>query len=351
MSVTLKEIADASSVSISTASRALSGHPGINGKTATRIRETAQRMNYRFRQSDLSARSLEGTEVGIFCLGMGSSLTALPTVAAAIGGAEATLAEKGARTIYASIPDLENPPESVTAKLPEALILAGAMQGDFLTCGSKEFLESLQSRATVWLLGKPRGGWGDVVGSNDYEVGALAAKTLLNAGHRRLAFLNPKPDHLIFQRREDGFRATARREGAESVECICEPPGGGWEIPLEVPENVDAIEGSIDQLLHSRDRPTGVFAAADTIAVLAYRALAARGLVVGKDISMVSGNNDAALIAGLHPALTTCDISAASIGEQAVRQLEMRLRTNHDLPETEIWLSPEMRPASSVVNL
>ena len=135
------------------------------------------------------------------------------------------------------------------------------------------------------------------------------------------------------------------------MECICEPPGGGWEIPLEVPENVDAIEGSIDQLLHSRDRPTGVFAAADTIAVLAYRALAAQGLVVGKDISIVSGNNDAALIAGLHPALTTCDISAASIGEQAVRQLEMRLRTNHDLPVTEIWRSPEMRPSRSVVNL
>lgn len=351
MSVTLKEIADASSVSISTASRALSGHPGINGETAIRVREAAQRMNYRFRQSDLSARSLEGTEVGIFCLGMGNSLTTLPTVAAAIGGVEATLAEKGARTIFASIPDLGNPPDSVIAKLPEALILAGAMQGDFLKSGSPEFLRSLRSRSTVWLLGKPKAGWGDVVGSNDYEVGALAAKTLLEAGHRRLAFLNPKPDHLIFQRREDGFRAAARRGGAISVESICEPPGEGWEIPLEVPESVDAIESSIAQLLRSSDRPTGVFAAADTIAVLAYRALTARGVAVGKDISLVSGNNDATLIAGLHPALTTCDIEASSIGEQAVRQLEMRLRSGDRLPETEVWLSPSMKVADSIASL
>ncbi|MEM9284234.1 MAG: LacI family DNA-binding transcriptional regulator [Verrucomicrobiota bacterium] len=348
MSVTLKEIADASSVSISTASRALSGHPGINGETANRVREAAQRMNYRVRQTDVLDKTLEGTEVGIFCLGMGSSLTALPTVAAAIGGAESTLAGKGARTIFASIPDLGNPPESVMSKLPEALILAGAMQGDFLASGSREFIQSLRSRSTVWLLGKPEGGWGDVVGSNDYEVGAMAARTLLDAGHQRLAFLNPKPDHLIFNRREDGFRAAARRGGAKSVESICEPPGKGWELPLEVPENVDSIEASIEQLLTSPNRPTGVFAAADTIAVLAYRALTARGLVVGKDISLVSGNNDATLIAGLHPALTTCDIAASTIGEQAVRQLEMRIRSGADLPETEVWLTPLLKLADSV---
>ena len=47
MSVTLKEITDASKVSISTASRALSGHAGINGTTVERVRLVAEWMRLR----------------------------------------------------------------------------------------------------------------------------------------------------------------------------------------------------------------------------------------------------------------------------------------------------------------
>ncbi len=348
MSVTLKDVADASQVSLSTASRALSGHPGIKDSTAARVREVAEKLNYPLRKGDDSGSTLRDADIAIFCLGMGNSLTALPAVSSAIGGAETALSQEGARTIYASVPELSDPPPGLLSRMPDGVILAGAMQGNAIGTIQSRFLEQLRSLPTVWLLGRPAQGWGDVVGSNDYELGARAAETLLAQGHRRLAFINPKPDHLLFQRREDGFRAAARRGRAESVLSVSESPKEGWQLPLEAPGGVDAVQFLVDQVIAADPRPTGLFAAADSVATLVYRALAMRGLSVGKDFSLVSGNNDTSLIAGLHPSLTTCDIDAFAIGQHAVRQLAMRLRHGPDLPETEILLHPQMVEGESV---
>jgi len=349
MSVTLKEIAEASEVSLSTASRALSGHPGIKTSTAERVRKVAEKLNYPVRKQEIGS-SLEGAEIGILCLGMGRSLTTLPTVSSAIEGAETALALEGARTLFATVPELSTPPSGLLARMPDGLILAGAMQGEAIGTIQSDFLEELRSLPTVWLLGRPSRTWGDVVGSNDYEVGAMAAESLLAKGHRRLAFINPKPDHLLFQRREDGFRAAARRGGAESVLSISQSPKQGWQLPLEAPESVEAVQSLIDEVIAANPRPTGLFAAADSIALLIYRALATRGLSVGQDFSLVSGNHDTALIAGLHPSLTTCDVDAYSIGQHAVRQLALRLRHGPDLPGAEILLHPRMVEGESITD-
>ncbi|MEM7602046.1 MAG: LacI family DNA-binding transcriptional regulator [Verrucomicrobiota bacterium] len=347
MSVTLREIADASNVSVSTASRALSGNPSINRATAERVREAAEQLNYRSRRQVF----LEGADVGLLCLGIGRSLTSLPTIAGAIEGAELALAAEGARTVFNSIPDLESPPRSLLAKVPDALILVGPLQGSSIGDSQSSVLGKLRALPSVWMVGKPEGAWGDLVGTNDYEVGALAAKSFLDAGHQHLAFINPKPDHELFCRREDGFRAAARRGKALSVHSFCEAPEEGWPLPLQAPKNVEAVQALVDQAIAQDPRPTGLFAAADSIAVLVYRALARRGYTVGKDFSLISGNNDEALIAGLHPSLTTCDIDAFSIGQRAVRQLSLRLEAPDGSAPCETLLTPKMVVGESLARL
>lgn len=344
MSTTLKQIADVSQVSVSTASRALSGHSNINHATAERIRKVAEELNYRQRRLS----SLEGAEVGLLCLGMGRSLTGLPTITASIEGAEFALAAEGARTVFASIPDLDFPPESILSRPLDALILVGPLQGEIIRDSSSELIKELKTLPSVWMVGRPEGAWGDLVGSNDYEVGSLAARTLLEAGHRRLAFLNPKPDHTLFQRREDGFRAAALRGGAESVTSFCEAPQSGWPLPLQAPESIEAVQGLVDQVIAESPQPTGIFAAADSVAALVYGALAKRGFQVGKEFSLISGNNDSALIAGLHPSLSTCDVNAFSIGEIAVRQLAAQLSARQGSIESETLLNPKLVRGESI---
>ena len=351
MRVTLREIAAAADLSISTASRALNGHPAISAETVAKVRRAAERLRYQrvrsYRRSDI-ALAMTRKSIAVISLGMDRSLIALPVVASAINGVEAGLSEAGASVQLAHVPDLEQVPRGLRLGVLDGVILSGPMQGRHMAAGHNKLLDPLRRLPTVWIVGRPAGCWGDAVASNDYVTGSMAAEYLVARGHRLLAFVNPKPDHLLFMRREDGFAARARRLGAE-VQCFCEAPPGGWQLPLRPPLDVEAVESLVDRVLAAEPRPTAIFAAADSVATLVYRALAVREMRVGRDISVISGNNDYSLIAGLHPSLTTFDVHAEQIGRQAVRQLAMRLADPGARADTELMVQPTLVEGESVV--
>jgi len=353
MRVTLREIADAAELSVSTASRALNGHPAISTATRDKVRRLAEQLRYRRVRSHRRLGAADGLarrNVAIVSLGMDRSLVALPVVAQALAGVEAALSEAGASVQLAHVPHLEQIPAGLQSRALDGAVLAGPMQGRQVAMAHSELVERLRRLPTVWILGRPAGCWGDAVVSNDYQTGAMAAEHLVARGHRRLAFVNPKPDHLLFVRREDWFTATARRMGAE-VACFCETPPEGWHLPLEPPLHVETVQGLVDRLLAARPRPTAVFAAADSVATLVYRALAVRDLRPGSDLSVISANNDHSLIAGLHPDLTTFDIHAFQIGRLAVRQLAARIADPDAQPCTDLMIQSTLVEGRSVADL
>jgi LacI family transcriptional regulator len=207
----------------------------------------------------------------------------------------------------------------------DGLILTGAMVNQFALAADTPAMKQLRKLPSVWVIGDPPGAWGDTVMADDFALGSGAAEQLVSAGHRQLAFLNPVPDNLLFARREDGFYAAARRLGAE-VQSFCQSPPSGWPLPLQAPTSrFDAVQSLIDQLLESTPRPTAVFAAADSVAALAYCVLGMRGIRVGHDISVIAGNNTPGLLSIPLPHLATFDIHARKIGALAVRQLAMQI--------------------------
>jgi LacI family transcriptional regulator len=353
MSRTLREIAAVAHVSISTASRALNGHPAISVETVSRVRQAAADLRYQ-RPRSHGRRGGRGrladARIGLFSLGLDRSLIALPIIAAAIGGAEQALSDAGASVQLAHVPDVEDPPASLLRQPLDGLIVTGALQGGLLAGVRCPLLDRLRGLPTVWVPGRPADCWGDAVASNDYQTGVLAAEYLVTRGHRLLAFVNPKPDQVLFRRREDGFVATARRLGAE-VRCYCESPVAHWQLPLSAPLGVELVQDLVDRLIAARPRPSAIFAAADSVAVLVYRALMVRNLRVGREISVISGNNDASLIAGLHPHLTTFDVHAHDLGRLAVRQLAARMADPVGLPDGEFLIAPTLVEAESVACL
>lgn len=350
MRITLQEIADAAGLSVSTASRALNGHPAISAGTTAKVRRMAELLRYRrvrsHRRVDIT-QAVAGKSVAMISLAMDRALVALPVVASAISGAKAELAEAGVSVRLAHVPDLRRTPRGLQPGTLDGVILTGARQGNHFATARSGLVEQLQKLPTVWVLGRPAGCWGDVVASDDYATGAMAAEYLVARGHRHLAFVNPKPDHVLFMRREDGFVARAGRLGA-AVRCFCESPPEGWSLPLRPAQDVRAVQGLVDRLLAARPRPTAVFAAADSVAVLVYRALAARRVRAGRDVSVISGNNDHGLIAGLHPSLTTFDVHAELIGRMSVRQLAMRLSAAGTAPDAELMIRPTLVEGQSV---
>lgn len=350
MKVTVREVARAANVSIGTVSRVLNGHPSVSPENADRVNEIVSSLNYRplrDRAKTDEAQPLRGKNIALVLLGMDRSLVTLPVVAAAIHGAEAALAKSGASVFLVDVPDLSHVPPALFKSDLDGVILKGALQGSLIGATRNRLLNRLRELPTVWILGRPEGCWGDVVTANDPILGQLAADYLISRGHKRLAFLNPKPDHVTFKRREMGFVWRAEELGA-TVQRVVGTHPEQWELPLCPTRDVSAVQDLVEQLLASNPRPTAIFAPGDSIAALIYRALAARQMQVGRDISVISCNNERTLNSGLYPSLITIDTHAELIGERAVEQLGWRLRHLHEAPAVEIAIESTLVDGDSV---
>jgi DNA-binding LacI/PurR family transcriptional regulator len=281
---------------------------------------------------------------------MNRSLAALPCVADAIHGVEAAVNEAGADLLLADLPLADRVPAVLERNRVDGVLVKGALLGDLFGRGNPALFERLRRLPTVWFLGRPDGGdWGDVVQSNDRLVGKLAADHLIARGHRRLAVLNPKPDHVTFRQREASFTWHARRAGA-SVTALLGRPTDEWELPLRPVDQVELVGGLLDELLRADPRPTAVFVPGDSVTAMVYRALAERGLRAGTDVSVVSCNNEQPLLAGLFPTPTTIDIHSDRVGRRAVDQLAWRL-THAQEVGTDLGVEPSLVEGQSVARL
>ena len=184
--ITLQDVANAAEVSVSTASRALRGNTSISDESTARIRGVAESLNYRplrkrkaaTRSGSDSASGLVGKRLAVVTLGMDSSLVSLPAVADAIGGTEEAVSSAGAKLQLLNLPHLNLPPQGGHDLELDGVFLLGAMQGRHIAESSNSQVRKLLRLPRVWLLGRPEGCSGDIVGTNDVQLGSLSADYL-----------------------------------------------------------------------------------------------------------------------------------------------------------------------------
>ncbi len=345
MPVTVRDVALRAGVDVGTVSRALRGQRHVSAECMQRVAAAVKALGYRplRRRAPIAANALTGRTVGVVLLGMHHSLAALPAVRQVITAVEASLITVGAEVAHLDVPDLNAVPALLARGRLDALILKSAMQGEVLG-GRGPALAHLRKLPSVWVTGRPHGAWGDAATADDHAAGAMAARHLLAGGHTRLAVINPKPDHLLFMRREDGFLAAARRAGA--TVALHAPTllvaRRRWRLPLRPIEFGDEIDALVTAALAASKPPTALFVPADGVAVAVHRALVRRRLRPGTDIALVSCNHEPELIAGLDPPLTTVDIRLSEIGRLAVELLAWRLSAGAARPPVELTVEPEL---------
>jgi LacI family transcriptional regulator len=350
--ITIRHVAESANLSIGTVSRVLSGDPTVHPENAERVRSAVQKLKYvRLRRRNGTAQgvgTLKGTTIALLLLGLDRSLASLPSVAEAIHGIESAVSEAGANLLLADVPLADRVPPVLERQRVDGVILKGALQGRWFDSISSDLAARLRGVPSVWFLGRPHGGWGDVVQSNDLRVGQIVAEYLIAQGHRRLAFLNPKSDQITFLQRQAGFVAHAELAGATVQRFLGK--AGHWGLPLHSVKEIEPVQGLVDELINSDPRPTAVFVPGDSVAVMVYRALYVRGLVVGRDLSVISCNNETPLLAGLYPQLTTIDIHANAIGRRTVDQLAWRI-AHRDQPAMDVSLEPSVVAGESVISI
>ncbi|MFM7208087.1 MAG: LacI family DNA-binding transcriptional regulator [Planctomycetaceae bacterium] len=349
MSVTVRDVAAAAGVSPGTASRALRGHPQISEDCIARVRMAAERLNYRplrDRTGRRRAEPLVGRRIAIALFGIDRTLATHPAVGECIHGVEEALAECGAHPVLVNVSDPREPPRSLRRIRFDGIIAKAALQGDIMAALGSKIQTVLSSNALVWILGRPAGVEGDAVSPDNVGMGRMAAEALVDAGHTRLAVVNPKGDHAMFIGREEGFREAAARRAA--VVSSFSTRRSEQVFPIQPIMDVGDVQPLVDALLAEQPRPTAIFCPADSIAVMVYRALATRGIRPGVDIAIISCNYERSLIAGLGPSLATFDIHPRQIGRLAVRQLTRRITGEFDGSAVTIDVKATLQPGDSL---
>jgi len=358
--ITITDVAQAAGVSVGTVSRVLNNRPDVNASIRDKVLQTAAKLGYqRIRQrkaetgvSQASSHLGGAGDIGIVFFGMEDTLVQLPIISSALQGIESRLSTLGRSLLLANIPGGNRVPAFITENRVRGLILKGPNQGLLPDPARMPLLRSALTMPHIWLMGRLPGVSGDHANFDTDAAARLAAAHLAARGHRRVAFLNPKPGQNQFERLKSSFESAAARLQLSHTLLESEPHAQqAWPLPATT------SQGSVAELCIRwmntpvASRPTALFIPSDRTAVQLYAACKQLGLRIGVDISVVSCNNERALTGILHPDLTTVDVHADVIGQRSVDQLLWRIANPRDTHPVQVLVEPNLVERNSVAQL
>lgn len=310
--VTIRDVAAASAVSVSTASRALSGSGRIATHTRERVLANADRLGYQ--PNDL-ARSLQGKSTGTIAA-LVPDITN-PFFPELVNGIQWATNQRGGLLLLCQT--FENPDTAISELLNlrrkqcEGVIIVGVP-------GGRELREATRGMRVVTVDRETAITDARVVRSDHRRGGELAAHHLIELGHERIAHITGPQSLQVSREREQGFREALDQAGLELDESLVVEGDfletGGYE--------------AIKTLRRRRRDFTAVFCSNDLTAIGAMHGLHEVGLAVPDDVSVI-GFDDIHLASYVRPALTTVH---QDIRELGIRAAEILLGPDDDSDHT-----------------
>ncbi|WP_428940547.1 LacI family DNA-binding transcriptional regulator [Fontivita pretiosa] len=326
--MSISKVAKLAGVSSSTVSRVINNHPRVAPETAQSVRQAMKQLGYvpsdRRPGPKPASRSRIGTgNIAFLVLGT-SGDRATPAFEDLLRGVSLGASQNELNLSFSHVSDVEHLPQRLLDRRIDGVLLHGVIP-------SGELRRQLMRVPTVWLMGnRRRPDWGDQVMPDGYEIGDLAARYLLERGHRRLAFLNLDAGHWVFKLYYQSFASRAADDGA-SVALVDQMPPESADYWQKY--TAESVESLIRRFLSLDPRPTGLFVADDMQVALIQPALQHRGIRIGAgQTEIVSCNNEKPYLVGLSPRPTVIDIRVESIGRRGVEQLMWRIE-HPDVPE------------------
>lgn len=355
----MRDIARVADVAVGSVSRALNGHPELNAGLRERILNAARELGYaplRKRRTNAPSRRGsglgEGGSIGLICFGMEDTLVQLPVVSTAMHGIEEAVSLSGGTLMFANIPRGDRVPPFLAEKQVSGVILKGPNMGLLPPESESELLRAIYRLPHVWLLGQLPNARGDHCNFDHEIAGRLAANHLAEKGHTHVAFLNPKPGHAQFEPLKSAFMYSALQRGVKVD--VLEPARDkliSWPLPAVSSEAV--VEALVAAWAKARpkQRATAIAVGADSTAVQLYAALHKIGVRPGKDVGIISCNDERSLIMSLNPSLTTINVGPEMVGRNAVARLAWRLAHGNEDNAVRILVEPKLVVRDSVPEL
>lgn len=297
---TLKDIARSVGVDVSTVSKVLNGGEiSVREQTREAITAEAARVNYR---PHAMARNLRTQRTG--ALGILLPDLTNPVYATIVRGAVRRAEENGYVMLVAEVGN-----ERAAAEVYLRLVGERRIDGLIIavTAESSEMLAAIASTPLPHVFVNRRAPVGCSVSIDDHATGYLAARTLIEAGHRQLGFIGAGNDLDTARRRRAGFNSACEQAGIPAVIDAVGPYSrrGGYEACL--------------RLLKKKRRPTGIFASNLLVGIGALAALRERNVGVPQEVSVISLDAEDAIYTA--PPLTAIATPLDEMGARAVEEL------------------------------
>ena len=315
--LSLKRISQITGFSKTTVSAALLGRGDVAESTRERIVGVADELGYR---PQAAGRALvTGRRETIGFLSERGYLAGRDWTIGVLGGLVDALEGRGYHTMvfHAEPGDTDVPP----------LLLRRAIDGMVLSVFWRDrFLENLAHCGIPAVAAVPRGSVPcDSVGPDDAGVAALATRHLVELGHRRIAYVGtfwPAAGN-VNRLRHRAYVQTMRTAGLS---------------PIQGGQRIAATAELIAQALGHH--PTAFVCFSDVISAEVVRELAARGLSVPRDLSVI-GIDDRSFTDIFVPRLTTVCIPYTQIGARAAQLMLDRIE-NPQMERRHIKLGGEL---------
>lgn len=304
--VTLESVARHASVSMQTVSNVINAPHRVRPETLARVQAAIKELNYRPNQASRTLRTRRSRLIGARIEPPRDGVNGA-VLAQFLQSLTARTQEAGYRIVVFTATDDDHECSLYEQLLDDhdldAFVLHATHAGDRRTAWLTE------RRVPFVTFGRPWGaepetpephGWVDVDGAQ----GTLAAtRHLVEAGHRRIAFLG-WPEGL-----EVG---DDRRNGWSSLLAV-----SGIDVPvgydMGVPDGLDTGREAAAAMLDLPTPPTAIVCASDSLALGAWTEITARGLRPGVDVAVVGfDDSPTAAVVGLSSVAQPYDEAAAA---------------------------------------
>lgn len=309
MAVTIKDVAALAGVSTSTVSRVCNNNPAISKETQERVRRAMAELGYEGASPAEAPAPQPIKMIGIVLPPSDRDAYENIFFLKAMRGISQVCNQRQTATTIITGKDYPELLHSV-----KTLHLSGRIDGFILLYSRKNDVvtDYLCEQGILYVIvGKPHetAAATPCIDNDNLAAGRDAADYLYNLGHRRIACLGKGKNHLYAADRQAGWQLSLLLHGLTVQPEYC----------VEM-EHVYSDDTALQALLSREDRPTAFVVSDDLLALALERVCAKTGLSIPEDISIIAFNNS--LYSQLaSPQLTSVDINAYQLGQEAAAQV------------------------------
>lgn len=330
---TIYEVSKLSGVSPSTVSRVLNGSDLVVESTRRKVEAAMKELNYRPNKFAQSLASKRSNSVGILVPELHG-----PFFGTMLSSIELELRKEGKHVIitagHSDVEGEEQGIEFLISRGCDALIL-------FVFAISDESIKSLMDASIpVVVIGHLIAGMeDDCISINNEHGGYIAAKTLIESGHHRLACITGPLWKSDGQERLEGYkRAMAEFELDVDPRLLAE---GDYEE--------SSGRDGMEQLLRTKIPFTGLVCANDEMAAGAIWVAREHGMKIPDDLSVI-GFDNVFFTRYMHPQLSTIGYPIEKMGQMAARCVLRDVYGHTDL-NIQLRFEPELVQRASIRKL